>query len=115
MGRTWAHFKQEEVEGLDTELVAKLDWARGRAGVPFVITSGFRQADSNQQAGGVKDSAHLRGLAVDLSIADSAARFKIVSSLLLAGFKRVGVYDKHCHVDIDPTLPQSVMWIGESH
>lgn len=108
-------FSDEEVKGLDQELCAMLDWARGRAAVPFSITCGLRTADQNDTVGGVKDSAHLRGLAVDLSCSDSEARFKMVSALLLAGFKRIGIYDKHIHVDRDETLPQNVAWIGVSH
>lgn len=115
MSKLWTNFDEAEVEGLDKELVAKLDWARSRAGVPFLITSGKRLPDQNDSVGGVKDSAHLRGLAVDLRCSEAGPRFRMVQALLLAGFKRIGVYDRHVHVDLDDTLPQEVMWIGESH
>lgn len=108
-------FNDDEIKGLDKELCAMLDWARGRAGVPFVITCGLRTVDHNEQVGGVQDSAHLRGLGVDLACSDSYSRYKMVQALLLAGFKRMGVYDKHIHVDRDDTLPQDVMWGGVSH
>lgn len=105
-------FKDEEVAGLDKELCAMLDWARGRSGVPFVITCGLRTPTQNDKVGGVQDSAHLRGLGVDLACTDSTARFKIVQALLLAGFKRIGIYtDGHIHADRDPSLPQDVMWM----
>lgn len=109
------YFKPEEVIGLDCELVAKLDWARGRAGVPFVITSGKRTVEENTKAGGVSESAHMKGLAVDLRCADSNARYCMVQALVLVGFKRIGLYTKHLHCDLDPTLPQEVIWMGESH
>lgn len=108
-------FTKEEVEGLDPEFVAKLDWARGRAGVPFVITSGKRTPEENERVTGVDASAHIKGLAVDLRVTDSIQRKKMVHALLLAGFNRIGIYDKHCHVDVDPDLPQDVMWVGVSH
>lgn len=108
-------FTLNEVTGLDQELIAKLDWARGRAGIPFVITNGVRTPSQNAKVGGVEDSSHLKGLAVDLRCSDGETRFKIVNALLLAGFKRIGVYDKHCHVDISHDLPQNVMWTGISH
>lgn len=115
MGRL-TFFTDEEVKGLDQELCAKLDWARGRSGIPFVITSGLRTVEQNSEASGVSDSSHLKGLAVDLRIQDASAsnRFKMVNALLLSGFKRIGIYDKHCHVDIDSNLPQNVMWTGIS-
>ena len=108
-------FTDEEVVGLDQELVAKLDWARGRAGVPFTITSGLRSPSQNKTVKGVQDSAHLRGLGVDLRVENGSARFKMVQALLLAGFRRIGIYDKHIHADRDETLPQDVIWVGESH
>lgn len=108
-------FTEDEVQGLDPEFVAKLDWARGRAGVPFVITSGKRTPEQNERAMGVDASAHIKGLAVDLRCSDSQVRFKMVNALLLAGFKRIGIYDKHVHCDLDPDLPQEVCWVGVSH
>ena len=106
-------FTEEEVSGLDAELVAKLDWARGRAGIPFIITSGKRTPEQNAAAGGVSDSSHVRGLGVDLRCQNSQDRYKMLNALFLAGFKRIGVYaaDGHIHVDSDPSLVQDVFWV----
>lgn len=111
----WRHFQQSEVEGLDQELVAKLDMAREQAGVPFTITSGKREPKSNIEAGGVGDSSHLKGLAVDLRCSNSLDRYQMIKALLLVGFQRIGVYDQHIHCDLDTTLPQEVIWTGVSH
>jgi zinc D-Ala-D-Ala carboxypeptidase len=108
-------FSEAEIEGLDPRLVEMLDRARGLAKTPFRITSGRRSADQNQQAGGVMDSAHTRGLAVDLGCFDSRARMRMLSGLIVAGFRRIGCYDRHLHADIDETLPQDVLWVGQSH
>ena len=112
MSRLYHFFSDEEVKGLDRELCAMLDQARHHANTPFILTSTLRSPESSI---GVKDSAHLTGKAVDIRITDSVARFKIVRGLILAGFTRIGVYDKHAHADIDETKPQNVMWLGESH
>ena len=109
------HFLPEETEGLDLRLVSMLDQAREKAGVPFVISSGHRTEAQNADAGGVKDSAHVRGLAVDLQCLTSGQRFRMVRGLLLAGFRRVGIYNRHLHADVDDRLPPDVMWTGESH
>lgn len=111
----WKYFTDDEVKGLDVELVSKLDTARKAAGVPFRITSGLRTCSANTAALGVEGSAHLSGKAVDLAIDDGTTRFAIVRGLLAAGFVRIGIYDRHCHVDIDPDKPQSVCWVGISH
>src|SRR5437764_536052 len=71
MPPTYKWFKPEEVEGLDEEFVAKLDQARNLAGFPFVIASGFRTPEKNESIiGAVRDSSHLKGLAVDLVVAN---------------------------------------------
>lgn len=93
-----------------------LDRARGLAKVPFSITSGYRSPEQNREAGGVWDSAHTHGLAVDLGCFDSRARLRMVSGLVMAGFVRIGLYTRHLHCDIDDTLPQDVLWLGgDSH
>jgi hypothetical protein len=109
------HFDESEVVGLDPKLVEMLDAARGFAKVPFRITSGRRSATENAAAGGVMDSAHTRGLAVDLACFDSRARMRMLSGLILAGFRRIGCYDRHLHADVDESMPQDVLWVGQSH
>lgn len=105
-------FTAEEVQGLDPRLVEMLDKARGFAKVPFRITSGYRTAAENKAAGGVFDSAHTRGLAVDLACYDSRTRMKMIAALIMAGFTRIGAYTSHLHADTDESLPQEVLWLG---
>lgn len=108
-------FTDEEAKGLDPELMSKLDTARAVAGIPFKITSGLRTPDDNTASSGVEGSAHLSGKAVDLAVEGGVNRFLMVKGLLAAGFVRIGVYDRHCHVDCDITKVQNVMWVGTSH
>lgn len=112
---TWKHFSEKEVEGLSLDLVDLLDKAREIAGIPFVITSGFRVDKENQAVGGVDHSAHANGTAVDLACSISPDRFKMLKSLLQVGFNRIGVYDRHIHADVDLTKDQNVIWWGISH
>jgi uncharacterized protein YcbK (DUF882 family) len=109
------HFTDDEIKGLSPRLVAMLDGARDYAGVPFRITSGARTPEENQAAQGVKNTAHMRGLAVDLACVDGRERWHILTALLNVGFSRVGVYDRHIHADCDVSLPQEVIWWGKSH
>lgn len=113
--KRWAYFEESEVKGLDFGLVGKLDIARGIAGVPFQISCGVRSEEENQAVGGVERSSHEIGKGVDIACSDSSARFAMVAALLHVGFKRIGVYDRHIHVDTDDTKPQNVMWWGKSH
>lgn len=94
------YFKPYEFEcncgcGLDSisyDLVSKLDLARELAGIYFKINRGISCAKHNKLVGGSATSSHLLGLAVDIKVVDSSARFKILSSLIRAGFTRLGVY-----------------------
>lgn len=112
------YFKAEEVEGLEPEVATKLDQARHIAGVPFVITSRRRTVDQNAAVGGVPDSAHVKGLAVDLAVPNSGALFQMINGALQAGFRRVvigiriedgkAVYH-NLHLDLDGSLPTPVL------
>lgn len=113
--RKWRYFTDAEVKGLSPDLVNMLDKARDLAGIPFVITSGYRTPAQNKKAGGVRDSAHEHGLAVDLRAPNEAIQKIIKKALKDAGFVRVGTYDKHLHVDIDRRKPQVAWAGGRSH
>lgn len=104
---------------IHVEFRSLLNKARHEAGIPFVISSGggFRCEDYNTALylpDPPKNSAHLRGRAADISVKGSSDRFQIVRALLLVGFRRVGVYNKHIHADLDSTLDQQVLWTGRS-
>lgn len=101
----------KNVVGLDREFLWRLEVAASDCDVDFVITSGMRSIKQNRAVGGVVDSAHLKGLAVDLLARDSRSRYSIVKSLLRLGFRRIGVTGDHVHVDNSLSLPQNRLWI----
>lgn len=105
------YFKESEVKGLDITLILRLDRARGLAGVPFIITSGFRTQEENKRVGGVADSSHLKGLAVDLQCKNSKERYAILSGLIYAGFERIEICKDHIHTDIDKNKENCVIWL----
>lgn len=116
----YVYFTDEEVQGLVPEFIAKLDLARKVAGIPFVITSGFRSPEKNQSVvGAVSDSAHLKGLAVDLAVSDSRSLCKMIEGALSSGIHRIGVYfsagdsptPMHLHLDDDPEKDAEVIWL----
>lgn len=103
------YFTEAEISGLDPGFVEQLVEARHLAKTPFVLTETVATGGSH-----VANTAHARGLAVDIRAHDSVTRFKIVKALLDAGFVRIGVYNAHVHADADVSLPQGVMWVGVS-
>ena len=95
---------------MDRHFLYSLDTARSLAGIPFIIVSGYRCPQHNKSVGGARHSAHMDGYAVDIKVKNSVERFTILSALLRAGFKRIGIYKSWIHADMHPTLPQDVMW-----
>lgn len=114
------YFTNEELTGLKDNLPAMLDAARGAAGIPFKITSGFRTPEQEAALqGGVHDSTHSLGLAVDLECAGDNTLFLMLRGLFSAGFRRIGIYHDsqfqvhHIHADIgqQPDYPQDCVWL----
>jgi uncharacterized protein YcbK (DUF882 family) len=87
-----------------------LDDARHRAGIPFLITSGYRCPTYNISVGGKPSSAHLKGLAADIATPTSRSRYKILWGLLTAGFDRIGIGPDFIHVDTDDSKSEEVAW-----
>ena len=95
---------------MDKDFLEKLDYARGNAGVPFKINSGFRTIEWNQRVGGRVGSSHLKACAADVHCNNSASREKILCALIKAGFTRIGVGKTFLHCDNDPLKP-SAIWL----
>lgn len=96
---------------ISDNLLLLLDRAREMAGIPFVITSGYRCEKHNAEIGGVPDSAHIKGLACDIKAVTSSKRYRIVKALMQVGFNRIGIASDFIHCDIDVTKPKNVIWL----
>lgn len=114
----YKYFTDDEVRGLDVTFVQKLENAREFCGIPFIITSGLRSPQENQSlTGAVSDSAHLKGLAVDLLVHSSEEVGKMVQALNMFGILRVGIYVDdnwtpiHLHCDLDSTKPTPCIFV----
>jgi len=96
---------------MDLVTVVSLDNARAEAGIPFIITSGYRCPDHNAEVGGISSSAHVRGYAVDIECDGSRSRYKIITALKAEGFNRIGIAGDFIHADKDPDKSANVMWV----
>lgn len=81
----------------DTEaFLDRLQALRDALGFPFVITSGYRSPAHNSAVGGVGDSPHVKGRAVDIRVYGERA-LMVVSYARQFGFTGVGVSQKGAH------------------
>ena len=103
------YFKEIE-ENMDVDFLARLDEAREYANIPFIINSAYRTKEHNARIGGVPNSSHLKGLAVDIKAKDSRTRFLILEALLSVGFSRIGIANTFIHVDSDIDKSLNVIW-----
>lgn len=98
-------------EKIDSLLLYLLSKARELANVPFVITSGYRCEEYNKKVGGVGESAHTKGLAVDIAVVSGSARFAILQAAIIVGFTRIGIGKGFIHLDVDEKKPQRMAWM----
>jgi len=83
---------------LEADLIFRADTMRRQLGVPLIVTSAWRDIAGNQAAGGVENSYHLEGRALDLQ-PRGANIYSAYLAAEAAGFSGIGVYDSHVHVD----------------
>ena len=107
--RTWKYFTKEEfhckcgnctTNGIQDELIDKLDKARGISNVSYKINSGYRCEAHNSAIGGAPQSLHKFGRAADIHVADNHSRYMILKGLFEAGLDRVLIYKNFIHADI---------------
>jgi len=94
---------------INPSLLAVLEAIRSDMG-PTKINSGHRCEYRNAAVGGAEQSAHLRGNAADIRTLSAKERFIVVSVAITHGVRRIGDYGNWVHIDVDPDLPQDVLW-----
>ncbi len=95
---------------MDKRFLSMLKKAEKYAGFKFVFNSAYRTENHNKLVGGVDDSAHTKGLAVDIKFTSLKQRDQIISAAVKAGFKRIGIGSSFVHLDNDLTKPLYVAW-----
>jgi len=96
---------------MNKDFVRRLDTARGIAGIPFKINSGYRTAEHNTKVGGRIGSSHKKGLAVDIAYKGSRERFIIIKALMEVGIDRLGIGKTFIHADVDKVKDEDVIWL----
>lgn len=116
---SYKYFTAQEVRGLLPHFADRLDALRTLATAlarrdgyvedygRVVINSGLREGD---------DGAHGLGLGADIDTPTSRSRYYLLKAAFLLGFRRLGIYDLHVHVDAahGEGFDQDVAWHGKS-
>lgn len=97
---------------MSSDFLRRLDTARGIAGIPFKINSGYRTANHNDKVIKARTgSSHKKGLAVDIGYTGSRERYIILSALMEVGITRFGIAKTFIHCDVDKNKDQDVIWL----
>ena len=81
------------------ELLFRLEMLRSKLGKPIIITSGYRCPKHNKEVGGVANSQHTKGTAVDIKVKGvNPAEVSRVAKQ--CGFTWTKVYSTWTHIDI---------------
>lgn len=96
---------------IDGSLVELAEQIRRILRRSIVITSAYRCPQYNAAIGGVKNSAHTRGHALDVQCFSSKDRFELVNLLFDLGIERIGIAQSFIHFDIDPDKPSPRLWL----
>ena len=96
---------------MDIEFMVRVERAREKAGVPFIINSGIRCPLHNNRVSNTGfNGPHTTGKALDIATPNSNSRFIIRRELIKEGFHRFGSHPSFIHVDDSPDHPPEVEW-----
>lgn len=90
--------------------LVKCDALRELYGKPLIVASGYRTPERNAQVGGVKNSSHLLGYAVDWKNITDDEMIAFLDAAWEAGWQRFGIMATGIHTDDDPTKASPAMW-----
>lgn len=119
MGNLSEHFDRHEFACshcgkalVQPHLLTILELVRKAADFPFHINSGYRCPEYNASLkDSVPDSAHTKGLAVDVSCVDGERRFRLVEAALTQGIRRIGIARTFVHLDVAQDMPGPRIWL----
>ena len=97
----------------DARDIVEREWNKlGKPKISFKINSGYRTPSRNEDEGGVPNSAHTLGYAVDISWRNYSSEQKamIEKALKMVGFNRFGRANGFIHTDNDSSKPKNANW-----
>lgn len=115
------YLDEYSIIGLHTDMVMLLNALAYYCDGLF-INCGYRSRKSDIAKGRSGNSAHCKGLAVDIRCLDNRERYELLSSIeslriahpeFFKGVYRLGIAKTFIHLDIDTSLPNNRVWLYE--
>ena len=100
---------------MDRHFLQMLDDAKDLSELKFDIVKAVVCYGCRNKINEMENSAHLIGRAVVIKCKHSYKRYRIVASLLEAGFTRIGIHRKYIYVDNDDMRSDSIFQYDMIH
>lgn len=84
---------QGKLAGVNADILSKFHQIESQGGGGLTVTSGYRSPEHNARVGGAKNSAHMRGNAVDVVFGGGTQQaLKLIDTASKVGIGGIGVY-----------------------
>jgi uncharacterized protein YcbK (DUF882 family) len=100
---------------LSAEIIHVLEELEAATEREWAYISGMRCPACNLWVGGVQDSEHLYGFAVDIAATSARDRFDILQALIKMGVTRIGIGPTYLHAGIGQSHEQRQIWLYGDH
>ena len=94
---------------MDKGFLKRIDLARDYSNIPYIINSGCR-CEAHNLAVGSTSLNHIEGKAADIKFTSNWTLMRIVTGLVLAGFRRIGINRKYKFVHVDNRDKPESLW-----
>lgn len=96
---------------MSSDFLPLLDVIRAAYDKPMIVTSGYRCKKHNLSVGGVKNSSHTQGLAVDVAVTRPYDRAKLIGILMaVPAITGIGISERFIHIDTK-NRPYRAVWL----
>ncbi len=94
---------------MDDMFLERLDMLRYKYNRPIILNSAYRCSNHNENVGGVANSSHTKGLAVDIKCSGSE-KYWLLKHAMGLGFQGIGVASSFLHLDDKTESPRPNVW-----
>ena len=98
---------------MNRHFLLKLDELRRRCGFPINIRSGYRSPNHIDERNKRTPGTHTKGIAVDIMVNDDYHRSRIIRHATALGFRGIGIYPLHIH--LDTRITHNVIWVRDKY
>ncbi len=106
----YKYFNSKESYKINPDFMKIIDKIRGELGRPMIIRSGFRTKAHNKAIGGVINSRHLSGNAIDVKRLDGKFAYDLIGLAYKYNIYGIEIATGHIHLDYRPKKDRATFY-----